>query len=282
MKSKKEMLNLAVSALNAPSYPFSVSSDDECLIIMWRWKDALLFGSNGVSKEISDFRYVVILREDGSFYGYDTDEESLIRGSARGYVNVQGKSFIGQEMRIHKELAFGKNTGQSKVGIQTWNFSTKQIHDPVRRFFESNGWKYREQAVFWVPVSGSSKMIYLVIGILFTLIGSAGAVRFCLDGMGMISLFPVLFALLGIWAFMASVGIIKLPVFSKRFGLALVVGSIFLSFTVITGITELLLLKYVPELQQEKLHIRPIFHLVELAGGIGGIGTFIVYKITGR
>lgn len=282
MSDRQELLQLAVNTLNRDEYPFSVTSDGEQLIAAWKWKDAALWGKGTVSKEVSRFRYVVKLREDGTFYDFDADEEDVFMAAGSGHINARSRAFTGQKMRFHREIAFGKNAGESRAGLHTYDFSTKQIHEPIRQFLECNGWKYREQKAFGVQASGRTKVTYLLTGLFFTLLGVAGVIDFMENEAGGIVWLPGIFVILGIWSFLTGAGVIKIPVFSKRFGIAMVFGCIFMSIVAAFGITEVLLVKYMPEIILEEQKLRGIFHMIEVMGLIGCIVTLIVYKAVGR
>lgn len=278
MPDKEKVLQLAVQRLNDMKYPFTVTVDGNQLIAVWKWKDTTVLGSSMIAKENSSFRYIIRLRDDGTFYGFDADEETLFRGGADGKIYGGGKRFTGQEIRFHKEISLSKKNG--KMGLHTYGFSTREIHEPIIAFFETQGWRYREPAVWGVRVSKTSKKTFLFIGILFVLIGGAGIINFWTYHVGVIVFIPLFFLATGIWALLTGGGMIPLPVFSKTFGVTVIFAGIFLSFTIVFGITEYITAKYAPEIFNENQSLKTIFHLVEILGSIAGIATFFVYMIT--
>ena len=126
MMTKKEMLDDVVRVINSGSYPFIAFIHDESLIISFRWKDAISFAAGATMKDIQSFRYVVILNDDGTFYGYDTDDRTLAKTGINGWAFLRPSSFIGHEIRFSKEIAIGKNRNENNIGIRQWKLSVKK------------------------------------------------------------------------------------------------------------------------------------------------------------
>ena len=87
------MLKIIVNELRKDKYPFEAEHDRDRLVIRWKknWaqrrrKDLNRIDIRSMTNEIRDFRYVVYLNDDHTFYGYDTNSLAL----AKGDINTQG------------------------------------------------------------------------------------------------------------------------------------------------------------------------------------------------
>ncbi len=212
--NEQDILNKAAQALNTEENPFTAEVVNGRLVVSWRWKDAVTFGFGTVTKDVQDFRYVVVLGENHTFYGYDSRDSLIMDADIRGSAGVQMSSFTGHEVRLRKEIAIGKNKGEKNAGIREWNFSTKRIHEPVRQFFEENGWRYKEPSVTWVETS--NKKLYKCLGLLFGSIGLILSLVFFLEGVIPMLCMGAVFLLAAVWTFLVGLGKAKLPVFSMK------------------------------------------------------------------
>lgn len=238
IRDKQAILEKACRLLNIEGNPFSAEIDGDRLIVSWRWQDAVQLGVKSVSKVVSEFRYVVVLNDNGTFYGYDTDSRTVM-GAHAGGAYAQTGSFIGHEIRIRKEISLELGDDGLKVGV--YHFSTKLVHDTVKKVFRENlGLKYHEPAVTWVMAEGALKLSFLFIGILFSIIGILGTLLFLGMGIWQGSCITGVFVLLGIWAALTGIGVWKVPVFSVKAGLIFTFGTIIigwvLAFAIAFGI----------------------------------------------
>lgn len=220
MLNRTEVLRKAQAEFMKTDYPFTADIEDGRLVLKWRWKDGVFVGPGGISKEVSEFRYVVEVKDDGTFYGYDADAESVMALKKGGKLSVSGRSFIGHEVRIHKEIAVGKQA-DSAAGMQEMSFRTTDIHQPVRAFFEQMGYRYKEPNVTWIKMPDGHRSTYFGIGGLFSFIGIGGVILFLSLGLPVVALLPGLFLCIGIWSFLVAARRIPFPVFSTRFVLIL-------------------------------------------------------------
>lgn len=231
MMTKNEMLNAAVKVINSGSYPFVAFIQDESLIISFRWKDAISFETGVTMKEMQSFRYVVILNDDGTFYGYDTDDMTLAKTGINGRAFLRTSSFIGHEIRFSKEIAIGKNRNENNIGIRQWKLSVKKLHDDVCKIFETHGWEYQEPSVAWVYVKGSNKLVYKMLSLIFFSVMILTSLLFFLVSITPMLIFMILFGILGIWSLLAGFGKVRLPVFSVKAAIKIIIGGIILSVT---------------------------------------------------
>lgn len=225
--NREEVLKRAVQLLDIPGNPFTAEADGDRLVVRWRWKDAARIGAASVSKEVSEYRYVVVLGDNGTYWGYDTDEESLARIDS-GHVALQASGFVGHELRFHKEAAVVHDA--DGLGVGTFQFSTKLVHDAVRRAMGTMDMKYKEPALTWVHVEGVTKLSFMLVGIIFTIVGVFGSLLFfalCL-WQGLLIMLPIL--LIGAWCLLTGMDVLKVPVFSVKAGLLLVFGFIIIAW----------------------------------------------------
>lgn len=220
-----------LQALNNNGDIEAVESDG-VLTVKWRWKDAVQLGFTSITKETAEYRYAVVLDyEHKTFYGYDTDESTSAGLDRKGIISLRGRSFVGHEVKLHRELALSTDNG-----IRDWGYSTKRVHDAVRDVLEAEGWGYREPGVTWVSLGGSSRLTYCAIGAVFFLAGLLFLVPAVLEGAWPMGLFTALFALTGFWAVLAGTGRRVVPVFSVRIciilTLGITVGAFVLAFLV--------------------------------------------------
>lgn len=225
--SKQQVLLMAVQHFREGDFPFTVERDGDRLVFALNWKDARIAGLKSISKETGDFVYVVELDgEKGTFYGYDIDEETYRRMGADGKFRMSGSSFVGHEIRFHKEAGL-----DMKDGMKAWEFSTEDIHVPVKEFFTGQGWKYKEPDLRMVSLTGTSALVYKGISTLFMIIGIAGSALFLSIGLWPALFLTGIFVLLGIWALGVGFGKAWMPVMSVKMTLK-VVG---LSFAISWG-----------------------------------------------
>ncbi len=227
---KTDILNEAVEKINTGSDRFYAESDGEHLIVKWRWKDAVKLGIGSASKEVSEFRYIIILGKDNTFYGYDTDDENTAGGRIQGSAYIRTSSFVGRTIKVHKETAVSKNKGDKNLGINSYDFSAGQMHDFIKKIFTDMGLEYKEPQTAWIKAEGTTKISFLFAGIIFLIIGIFGTLLFTFVGLLQAVFITGLFILLGIWAELISAGILKLPVLSLKAGLFLIIGGIAVSW----------------------------------------------------
>lgn len=235
--NKRDIIEKAVREFSDGKYPFIVETDGDRLVFRWRWMDATVFGISSISREVKEFRHVVILGNDGTFYGYDTDDGSYAGARFSGKVRAGGSTFTGQEIRIRREAAFGKD--RDGAGIRTWEFSTEDVHGPVRKFFTDNGWRYRAPMATWVGAEGTQKKKFLWRGLLFTAISAVMMIPFLLEGEIFFLVFSLLFLAPGIWMFLVGTGRAKIPAFSVKGAImatALVFAAAYLAIFIGLGI----------------------------------------------
>lgn len=212
---KKEMLKIIVNELRKDKYPFEAEHDRDRLVIRWKknWaqrrrKDLNRIDIRSMTNEIRDFRYVVYLNDDHTFYGYDTNSLAL----AKGDINTQG-SFTGTEIRLHKEIIHDKN------GKKVLQFSTSEIHEMITKIFDEQGWELKQPLISFITVERNAGAMFLGTGLVLMFAGVFITMVFLLIGLGLPLLIPVLTLLIGLWLFLTGNGIFKFPVFSIKGGL---------------------------------------------------------------
>lgn len=195
------------------------------LIVSWNCKDAVIAGINSMSKEYSLFRYVVTVNDDGTFYGYDIDEEKTAAFRGKWFSGSTSSS-IGHMAGYRKEIAFGKNKDDGRFGIRTWEFSTKKIHGPVNNILQELGFTYKESAVTWKKLEGPATLLFMGIGAAFGAVGFFLGLMFLILGepAGILAGAAVLG--FGIVMFLFGSGTWKVPILSMKTGVLLLVSVI--------------------------------------------------------
>lgn len=231
--NKNEIIDKVIRTLNNGTYPFNAVRDGDSIIVKWEWKDATQFGIGTVSREVSAFRYVVMVNDDNTFYGYDTDESRIASLGVSGANCPQDRSFIGHEIRFHRETAVGRNAGENNTGVRTWEFSTTKVHNVVKEVFENNGWKYKEPAVTWITLHGSHKSTYKMLGILFLVVGILGTILFVSLNLLPANIVTMPITLIGLWAVLVGTGKKKFPVLSMKTTVILTLSGFFGSWILV-------------------------------------------------
>lgn len=201
-KEQQEMLAYAAHALNSGFYPFTVETCENSLVIGWKWQDAEAFHMGEAPDAAKTFRYVVMLNNDGTFYGYDTDTDSLHRTGVSGQAVFDEYHF--------PKLSVWKKDGRYK------DYAPDRMHNTVRKLFEQCGWEYREPVVKWVKAEGCAKTNLLAAGSVSL---ALSLTVLLLYELWVTAAIPVLFGLLGaitVWLLLAAMGIARAPVFSVK------------------------------------------------------------------
>lgn len=217
---KKEMLKIIVNELRKDKYPFEAEHDRDRLVIRWKknWaqrrrKDLNRIDIRSMTNEIRDFRYVVYLNDDYTFYGYDTNSLAL----AKGDIDPQGRrirgAFVGTEIRVHKEIIHDRN------GKKVWQFSTSEIHETIERIFDEQGWELEQPLVSFLRFERDAGATFRGAGLVLMLAGGFITTVFLLIGLGLPLLIPIIILLIGLWLFLTGNGVFKFPVFSIKGGL---------------------------------------------------------------
>ncbi len=131
-----------VNSINGGGYPFTADiKNDDTVEVMWRWKDAVSLGWGSVTDEVRDFRYFVTFLPN-SKYRTSSKSGSISVDVSGGKVSIGKSSFSGQQLGAHKEidlLSFNKKDGN--VGVNSFDFNTKRISEPVKEIMENMGYK---------------------------------------------------------------------------------------------------------------------------------------------
>lgn len=231
------VLEEAAALFNSGDYPFSAEVDGSRLLCRVTWKDAALLGLGTVSREVSTFRYIVELKEDGTFHGYDMDADMAANFDMHGHMRVSGSAFVGHEFRLHKE--FGVD---AEEGIRTYGFNTAKIHKPVKEFFTGKGFTYRDPDLQMVALEGGALTVYKTLGVLFTLIGVSGIALFLSIGVWPAAFIPGIFAALGLWALGVGAGKAWMPLFSPKMVVKITIGTFAASWGIILLVLGLIAL----------------------------------------
>lgn len=172
---RQEIMKKALNTFNYCRFPFEGHIHNNEIIIRW--------------KHDNGFRYIIILNDDGTFYGFDMDV----------------------------------STGQR---INTNDASVKMLHHVVRKFFEKNGWEYKVPVtVSWIKVSKRNRPIYKMIGIISIAFGIPCMFVFLLLKMWIAALFAFIEFVFGIWTVLIGTGKGKTPVIPLETFLMLVFGE---------------------------------------------------------
>lgn len=232
-KERQEMLYRFARILSSNEYPFTARVQGDTLVIGWRWKDAEIFQMGAATREVKEYRYVVTLKDDYTFSGYDTDSHTIAKAGVTGHVVFQSSSFVGHEFSFCKEMGIGKNNGKNDAGINKWSFSTKMVHDTIRKLFEKQGLEYEEPSVTWITAKGILKLNLMIIGSIFLCVFAITSLVFILKSVAAMLLFMSIFGMIGLWLLLAGIGVAKIPVFSVKMCLVITFGGIALSFAVV-------------------------------------------------
>lgn len=173
--NKQEIMHKALNTFKSCRFPFEghISNNE----IIFRWKHD------------TGFRYVVVMNDDGTFYGFDMD------------------LFTGQE-------------------IKTADPSVMKLHRVIKKFFEKNGWEYKAPiTISWVKVSKRNRYVYRMAGTILSSIGLPCIALFLLLKMWAAVLFAVIASLLGIWDVLIGTGKGKVPSIPLEAFLMLVFGD---------------------------------------------------------
>ncbi len=135
-----------INAINRSDYPFRADlKNDDTVEIMWRWKDAvsLGWGSESITDEVRDFKYFVTFLPGNKYKTSSTSSTSSVNFNAsNGTVTFVKSSFSGQQTGVHKEIdLLSLNRKNGKAGVNTFDFDTKHISEPVKKIMESLGYK---------------------------------------------------------------------------------------------------------------------------------------------
>lgn len=217
---KKEMFDIVVNELHKDEYPFEAEHNGKRLVIRWkqnwaqlRWKGLNHADTRSMVNETRDFRYVVHLNDDYTFYGYDADSQAL----AKGDIDPQGRrirgAFVGTEIRVHKGIIHDRN------GKKVWQFSTSEIHETIERIFDEQGWELEQPLVSFLRFERDAGATFRGAGLVLMLAGGFITTVFLLIGLGLPLLIPVIILLIGLWSFLVGSGIFRFPVFSMKGGL---------------------------------------------------------------
>ncbi len=193
-KEKQEMLKTAAKDLNNRPHPFFAVVHEDSLVVSFCCNDT------DASNRMKNFRYVVIVNNDGTFYGYDTNETML------KYTGIDRKAVFKQS-RPHP-----KTFGKKKQGCSTY-----KLHKAVIKAFEDQGYEYEEPTVMWLAADGSVKSNLMAAGMGFLFLFISLSFICLIADMAEILLFISIFGITGMLLLTAGAGFIRIPIFSTAF-----------------------------------------------------------------
>lgn len=250
--------------------PVDVDRDGDVLLFSWRKNNSVVFESESIQKSVWDFRYVVVLRDDETFYGYDTDVWSYNMDRRK---RMSSTEHSGRGYNCIRE--FGVDKSKKDAATNLYEFSAHELHDSVMEFITDCGWEYREQR-FEPTDAELIRTNYKLVGTLLSAFGLFGIKLFNTLQLGILILIPILFLMIGLCALCVGLAIFKPVEFTPLFMCLVISEFIFIGTTIVLGVTEYLLQGIVPA------ETMVMFHGVDIMCLVGAVFTYIAYKLLKR